>query len=116
MQTVKVWSYEELWRLEYQHQGFSPEHPRASSTDDVEGFIAILHDQLGDAFDNKASQQPQFAMNLVKKIHPDLPFTTGLDTDIITLMIHCHNLMIHQTLLKDWKGSDYQDTLIHRFS
>ena len=67
MQTVKVWSYEELWRLEYQHQGFSPEHPRASSTDDVEGFIAILHDQLGDAFDNKASQQPQFAMNLVKK-------------------------------------------------
>ena len=55
MQTVKVWSYEELWRLEYQHQGFSPEHPRASSTDDVEGFIAILHDLLGDAFDNKAS-------------------------------------------------------------
>ena len=49
----------ELRREEYQHRGLPPEHPRASSTDDVEGFIALLHDQLGDVFDHKAflSQQ-----------------------------------------------------------
>ena len=66
----------ELRREEYQHRGLSPEHPRASSTDDVEGFIALLHDQLGDVFDHKAflAQQPKILNEFSKKIDPDLPF------------------------------------------
>ena len=52
------------------------EHPRASSTDDVEGFIAHLHDQLGDVFDHKQflEQEPKFLNEFNKKIDPDLPF------------------------------------------
>jgi len=103
----------ELRREDSRDQGVPPEDPRASSTDDVEGFIALLHDQLGDVFDHKAflSQQPRFSMNLVKKLIQTCLFTTGLDTDIGTLIIHCH-----QALLKDWTGSDYRDVLIQGFS
>ena len=42
----------------------------------MEGFIALLHDQLGDVFDHKAflSQQPKILNEFSKKIDPDLPF------------------------------------------
>lgn len=108
----------ELQIEEYQDRGLSPEHPCASSTDDVEGFNTLLHDQLGDVFDHKAflSQQPKTVNEFSeKKLIQSCLFTTGLDTDSGTLMIHCHHLMNHQALQKDWTGSDYQDVLIQVF-
>jgi hypothetical protein len=40
-------------RQEYSLRDLPPEHPRASLTDDVEGFIALLHEMLGNNFDFK---------------------------------------------------------------
>ena len=59
----------ELRRVEYQDRGLPPELPRASSTDDVEGFSTLLHDQLGDVFDHKAFllQQPKILNEFTKK-------------------------------------------------
>ena len=47
-----------------------------SSTDYVQGFIAFLHFQLGDAFDHKAFllQQPKIFNEFTKKIDPDRSF------------------------------------------
>lgn len=61
---------------EYRERRLSPEHPCASSTNDVEGFIALQQDQLGDVSDHKAflSQQTKILNELSKKIDPDLPF------------------------------------------
>ena len=60
-----------------------PEHPRASSTDDVEGFISILHRLLGKIFDHKTflDSVPKILNEFTKKIDPDLPFFywTGSD-------------------------------------
>lgn len=66
----------ELRRTEYVQRGLPPEHPRASNSDDVEGFIAHLHDQLGDVFDHKQflEQQPKILNEFNKKIDPELPF------------------------------------------
>ena len=38
---------QEYIRRQYSEQNEMPEHPRASSTDDVECFFSILHNQLG---------------------------------------------------------------------
>lgn len=53
-----------------------PEHPRASSTDDLEGFFAILHQLLGNAFDHKTfvDNYRKIEQEFVKRIDPDLPF------------------------------------------
>ena len=94
----------ELRRVEYQDRGLPPELPHASSTDDVEGFITLLHDQLGDVFDHKAFllQQPKILNEFTKKQSiQTYHFSIGLDTGIGTLMNHYHHLMIHQALLKD---------------
>ncbi len=66
----------ELRRKGYASRGLPPEHPRASSTDDVEGFFSLLHDQLGDVFDHKVflQQQTKLLSEFTKKIDPDLPF------------------------------------------
>lgn len=68
-------SLEIRW-AEYLERGLPPEHPRASSTDDVEGFFAHLHDQLGEVFDHKEflDQQPKILNEFNKKIDPDLQF------------------------------------------
>ena len=44
---------QEQRRLHYQERKLPPEHPRASSTDDLEGFFSILHHLLGPVFDHK---------------------------------------------------------------
>ena len=41
---------QELRRCEYQTRDLVPEHPRASSTDDVEGLVGMLHDMFGPVF------------------------------------------------------------------
>ena len=39
------------WRQEYnKNNGIAPEHPRASTTDDVECFFSVLHDTVGKDF------------------------------------------------------------------
>ena len=40
-------------REEYIERDLPPEHPRASSTDDVEGIIALFHEVIGVVFDTK---------------------------------------------------------------
>ena len=66
----------ELRRREYATRGIPPEHPRASSTDDVEGFFSLLHGHLGDVFDHQTflQQQPKLLSEFTKIIDPDLSF------------------------------------------
>ena len=58
------------------NQGTKPEHPRASSTDDVECFFSIMRDSIGSNFNVK---QVKFGIRKVyaefmKRLDPDLPF------------------------------------------
>jgi hypothetical protein len=65
-----------LRRAEYVARGLPPEHPRSSSTDDVEGFISLLHEMLGSIFDLKKfySGLPKILNEFTKRIDPDLSF------------------------------------------
>ena len=40
----------ELRREEYILKGLPPEHPRSGTSDDVECFISVLHEMMGDIF------------------------------------------------------------------
>ena len=40
----------EMRRKEYRYRNIGPQHPRGGTTDDVEGFISILHETLGDIY------------------------------------------------------------------
>lgn len=40
-------------REEYTKRDLPPEHPRASSTDDIEGIIALFHEVIDVVFDTK---------------------------------------------------------------
>lgn len=62
--------------MEYAQRVLPPEHPRASSTDDVEGFFALLHELLGPVFDLKQffDELPKILNEFRKRIDPDLPF------------------------------------------
>ena len=53
-----------------------PEHPRAGSTDDVEGIFAFFHELLGPIFDEKAFHDalPKVMLEYTKKCDPELPF------------------------------------------
>ena len=53
-----------------------PENPRASTTDDIEGMIALFHGLLGPIFDLKAFKQefPKIMNDFSKWIDPDIPF------------------------------------------
>lgn len=66
----------ELRRVQYQERGLPPEHPRASSSDDVEGIIALMHEMLGDIFDVKQflDAQPKILNEFKKRIDPDLEY------------------------------------------
>ncbi|XP_028416819.1 uncharacterized protein LOC114541027 [Dendronephthya gigantea] len=66
----------ELRRIEYIKRGLRPEHPRASSSDDVEGFVALLHKVLGLAFDLKQfySESTKILNEFKKRIDPKLAF------------------------------------------
>ena len=66
----------ELHRSECQSRGLPPEHPRASATDDLQGYFAVLHHLLGAIFDHKTfiENSPKITQEFVKKADPDLPF------------------------------------------
>lgn len=67
---------QEYVRRQHLHQNESPEHPRASSTDDVECFFSVLHNQLGLNYNLKAIQNRWRVIcnEFTKRIDPDLPF------------------------------------------
>ncbi|XP_028394429.1 uncharacterized protein LOC114518616 [Dendronephthya gigantea] len=67
---------QELRRQEYVERQLPPEHPRAGSTDDVEGLVSTLHDLLGPVFDHKTfiDQLPKVQNEFKKRMDPDLPF------------------------------------------
>ena len=66
----------QLRREEYLTQQLSPEHPRASATDDVEGMFSLLHEILGNTFDLKQfhDAQAKILNEFSKRIDPDLKF------------------------------------------
>ena len=53
-----------------------PEHPRSGTSDDVECYISMLHDMLGDIFDMKDfyDSYPKILMEFGKQISPECPF------------------------------------------
>ena len=67
---------QEFRRRYGEEKGLPPEHPRAGSTDDVEGIFAFLHELLGLIFDEKAFHDafPKVMLEYTKKCDPDLPF------------------------------------------
>ena len=71
-------------REDYKQRDLPPEHPRASSTDDVEGIIALLHEMIGLIFDLKEFYDgfPKIMNEFSKRNDPDLPFYyfTGYQT------------------------------------
>ena len=66
----------QLRREEYLVRQLSPEHPRASATDDVEGMFSLLHEILGNIFDLKQfhDAQAKILNEFSKRIDPDLKF------------------------------------------
>lgn len=66
----------EIRRADYITRELKPEHPRALSSDDVEGFISLLHDMLGPVFDLKQfyDESRKILNEYVKRINPELPF------------------------------------------
>lgn len=66
----------ELRRRENLARKLPPEHPRASSTDDVEGLFSLLHDMLGDIFDLKQfhDAQSKILNEFNKRINPELKY------------------------------------------
>lgn len=66
----------EWHRRDVSNQGIKPDHPRASSTDDVECFFSMMRDSIGSNFNVK---QVKFGIRkvyaeFVKRLDPDLPF------------------------------------------
>ena len=66
----------QLRREEYLMRQLSPENPRASATDDVEGMFYLLHEILGNIFDLKQfhDAQAKILNEFSKRIDPDLKF------------------------------------------
>ena len=67
----------ELRRSYGEEKGLPPEHPRAGSTDNVEGMFALFHELLGPIFDEKAFHDALLKVMLeyTKKCDPELPFS-----------------------------------------
>lgn len=67
---------QEFRRRYGEEKGLPAEHPRAGSTDDVEGIFAFFHELLGPIFDEKAFHDtfPKVMLEYTKKCDPDLPF------------------------------------------
>lgn len=67
---------QEFRRHDGEDKGLPPEHPRAGSTDDVEGIFVFFHELLGPIFDEQAFYDafPEVMLEHTKKCDPDLPF------------------------------------------
>ena len=53
-----------------------PEHPHSGTSDDVESYISVLNEMLGDVFDMNSSldSYPKILNEFGKGINPELPF------------------------------------------
>lgn len=102
--------------MEYAQRVLPPEHPRASSTDDVEGFFALLHELLGPVFDLKQffDELPKILNEFQKRIDPDLPFFIGLVlmNDSGSLLYPRLMFPVTQMGLKGWTGLSYREGVI----
>ena len=63
-------------RLEICQQSLPPEHPRASTTDDVECFFSVMRDMVGKNFTLKQVKYGwrKVCLEFQKRINPDLPY------------------------------------------
>ncbi len=63
-------------RDEYARRSIPPEHPSAGTSDDVESFISVLHEILGDTFDTKGfyNSFPKILNEFLKTISSDISF------------------------------------------
>ena len=88
-------------------KGLSPEHPRAGSTDDVEGMFAFLHGMPGPIFDEK---------DFHDAFPKACPFTTTLDPMTDIMMVYFSPLMHHLAVgNSDWVMYVFPDELILGF-
>ena len=67
---------QEKRRADCDSKGLPPEHPHASATDDVEGFIANLHQLIGVKFNHKTvrNNYRKITQQFRKRVDPDLKF------------------------------------------
>ena len=67
---------QEKRRADSETKRYPPEYPRASSTDDVEGYFATLHQLIGVIFDHKTfrDNNRKITQEFTKRVDPDLPF------------------------------------------
>ena len=63
-------------RIELQNQSQPPEHPRASTTDDVECFFSVIRDLVGKDFSLKQVKYTwrKMCVKYEKRIDPELPY------------------------------------------
>ena len=63
-------------RIELQNQSQPPEHPRASTTDDVECFFSVIRDLVGKDFTLKQVKYAwrKICVEYEKRIDPELPY------------------------------------------
>lgn len=73
--TTDIKSRELRWLINME-EGLPPEHPRVSTTDDVECFFSMLCDYVGKHFTVKQVQLEfrKMSMEFMKRMDPDLPF------------------------------------------
>ena len=66
----------ELKRVVNMEEGLPAEHPRASTTDDLECFFSMLRDFVGQHFTVKQVQYEfrKFCIEFSKRLDPELPF------------------------------------------
>jgi len=66
----------ELRRSKNRDKRLPTEHPRASSTDDVEGIISLFNEVMGNTLDLKEffDKFAKVMSEFEKRIDPDLPF------------------------------------------
>ena len=66
----------EMKRIHNMEEGLPPEHPRASTTDDVECFFSVLRDMIGKDFTVKMVQYEwrKLCNEFTKRMDPELPF------------------------------------------
>ena len=84
-------------RRDLSNESSPPEHPRASTTDDVECFFSVARDMVGKSFTVRDMQYAwrKISIEYAKRADPDLPFyyhTTGFMKALEHLLTFLTNL------------------------
>ena len=66
----------QMRKHEHRAKGMTLEYPRSGTSGDVESFISVLHEMLGDVFDMKSffDSYPKILNEFFKRINPAFPF------------------------------------------